>query len=214
MRHVHPLAHAGARAGGNGGHNAIGQHVPAHHIREGETAPVGGVAVGATGPHDAGAGLAGGIKGRPSRLRPPAAVPGGACVNQARIDLQEFVIAQPQPVQDAGAEVFNEDIGVLDQRQKQGFALRRGEVDHDRAFVAVHHFDRAAAAVGEADVDAGGGDEVAHEIAAGPLDLDYIGAQVSQHRAGQRPQDEVGYIDHRDTGQRLYGHRLLLVHVP
>src|SRR3546814_12777364 len=58
-------------------------------------------------------------------------------IDQPRVDRRQRFIIDAEAPGDAGAVILDEDIGRLDHFEQERLALRRLEVDRDRALVAV-----------------------------------------------------------------------------
>ena len=91
------------------------------------------------------------------------------------------VLADPEPLDDAGPEILHEDVGPGGDAQQRRASRVGLQVEHHRALVAIVVQERgahAAAPVGRA----------ARVIAAARrLDLDDVGALVAEHHRRQRP---------------------------
>src|SRR5262249_47634085 len=117
-------------------------------------------------------------------------------VDQPRIDLREGLGPKSESLHDAGAEVVHDDIGLLREPVDGLAAQRRAYIDRDALLVAVQAPEDRALAARVAHV-------LSREIAgAGPLDLDDVGAKISQHLRGARPQLDLREIKHRDAAER------------
>ena len=91
--------------------------------------------------------------------------------DDARIDLRERFVVDPQPVLDVGPEVLDDHVGLLDQSQQQRVSRVGLQVDRDRALVAVQVLHVGAVA------------RAADQVRAQPLrgfDLDHVGAEVGE----------------------------------
>ena len=98
-------------------------------------------------------------------------------VDELRVELLHGLIAEAQPVHDAGAEALDEDVGVLYELLADLDGARVLEVHDDGFLAAVDPGVGHALAVHEGGVGAG-------RVAALGLDLDDVGAEVGGHRAG------------------------------
>ena len=103
---------------------------------------------------------------------------GDGGVDQARVAGRQRRPPETQPLERAGPEILDQDVGAIDQLQQLGLAGLGLEVDDDRALVAVPDHEGRAFAAHE-------GRHATRIVAAvGPLDLDDVGAVVGQqHRA-------------------------------
>ena len=124
-------------------------------------------------------------------------------IDDMRIDLRHFLVAEAQPRHRVGADVVDEDVGGRDQRAQLLAVCLRLQVEHDRALVAVHGHEQRAHVLGFGVLGA-----VALAVAAGVLDLDHVRAQIAQRLRRIGPEDELGQVEHADTVQRplLVGH--------
>ena len=94
----------------------------------------------------------------------------------------------PQRSSVPGPEVLDHHVGVGGQGAEDLLALRGREVQRDRLLVAAEHLPPEADAVALRAVGA-------RRVAARVLDLDHVGAEVAQHRGGERPGEEGGDVE-------------------
>ena len=145
------------------------------------------------------------IVGRPGRVgaaQPGAvAVAGDAGVHQPRIYFAEPVVAQPQPPERPGAPVVQQHIRGPHQLLESPLAAGMAQVDADAFLVAVD-----AQKAGTHPLPGGvvnerppGAGKVA---AAGPLNLDDLGAHIGQNQRTERPGHDVRRIQHPNARQR------------
>ena len=125
-------------------------------------------------------------------------IAGAHRIDQPRIEPRERFVAEAHAVHHAGAEVADDNIAPLDQPQRGVARLRLARVEDDRALVAVeraeHRPDEPRRIVR---------DGSARQIAgARPLDLDHVGAVISQHLGGARPHHHLGEVDDLDAVER------------
>ena len=113
------------------------------------------------------------------------AVPAEVAHDQVgEIGLQAGVV-EAEPLDRAGRQVLDEDIGPLQQLRQDLLTGRGLQVERQRLLRAVGPGEVAAQ-------PEGGGVIVAGEVAAaGPLDLDDAGAEVGQMARGQRRRDRL-----------------------
>jgi len=98
-------------------------------------------------PHEPGQALDDLVVGRPVRVRAIGAKAGDRHVNQARVDFAQHLVAEPQPVHHAGAEVFEDNIRRANQIANQFGAACRLELDANALLAAVRVHGRSAGAV-------------------------------------------------------------------
>ena len=128
-------------------------------------------------------------------------------VDQPRVDLGHGLGSEPELRHGAGPEVLGQDIGRGDELARDRHALRRFQVERDRALVAVECRKEACA----------GADQTPRIVAVGRrLDLDHVGAEVAENEAAARPHDHVAELDDADArqGQTLLAHVLLPARSP
>ena len=108
------------------------------------------------------------------------AVAGQGAVDQPRIGSAQHVVAEAQPFHRADAEVFDDDIGAVDDPPQRRVRRRVLQVERDAPLVAVHHHERARLAVDF------GRREAPRVVAVGhALDLDHVGAHVGEQHAAR-----------------------------
>jgi hypothetical protein len=125
------------------------------------------------------------------RLRERAVLPpaGDAPIDQSRVARQARIGAEPQPLGDAGAEAFDEDVGLLHQRQHELDRLRALEIEPDRAPAAPHDVELVL--------------ERQTQVARlEPVDAQHVGAHVGEQHAAEWPRPDAGQLDHLHPGQR------------
>src|SRR5262249_197319 len=108
---------------------------------------------------------------------------------------------EAETLHDSGAKVVHDHVGLLREPVDRLAAEGRAHVDGDASLVAIETpEDRALAALVQ--------HVHAREVArAGTLDLDDVGAEVSQHLGRARPQLDLGEVQHDDAGERRVVHR-------
>ncbi len=121
---------------------------------------------------------------------------GDAAMDEAwEAGLEHRLVPHVPFLQRAGLEVFNQNVGGLEQAEKNLAPLRLGEIEHDAALVAI-----------DAD-EIGGGitlegwPPAARLIALRRLDLDDFGTVVAEHLRAVRPAEHAREIDHLDAGE-------------
>ena len=191
------LSDAVLRAREEGGDDAVGEEQRAGLIGE---APGGGdrALAGSAAERDHGAGHALGddIEGA---ARGPFALgseAGVGRVDELWVDLLEVVVAEADRVEVAGAEVFGEDVGVLDQLVDDLDRALGAEVEGHGALAPVERLEVGAEAVG-ADAELAAGVAVA-----GHFDLEHIGAHVGEHGGGVGAVLVAGEVDDADSFKR------------
>lgn len=166
------ISHTGSHPDGVRGVGPGDGHQTAHGLRddvEGRPVPVGAV---------------------PARLVAEAANRG---VDQAGIAGREGVVVETEAVHDAGGEVLDDDVGVVDQAQQYVAGLGLLQVQHERPLVAIGRLEHPAVVAGF--VVGGERAGVAEEVAARRLHLDHVGALVGEQRRAERPGEGLGEVD-------------------
>ena len=136
------------------------------------------------------------------------AVAGDRAEDDAGVGLAHALVADPEPVEHAGAEAVEDDVVALDQAQQRLAPLLALEVEPDRALAAVEReVERRARAqllllVG-AVVGRRPADVVAH---AGVLDLEHLGAEVGQQQRAEAPRQQPGQVEDLDVAERQLAH--------
>jgi len=117
------------------------------------------------------------------------AEPRDAGQDDARIDLAQRGVINAQPVFHIRPVVFDHHISRGHQLAKQGNALRRLEIQRDRALVAMQILEVRALA------------RTPQIFFASGLDLDDIGAKVSEMSGADRARPHAGQVEHTQVGQ-------------
>ena len=149
--------------------------------------------------HQAAERLRDALEAGPLAVRPGLAVPADAQHDRVRVQAVQELPADAPPLQRPGPEVLGDDIGpavqLLDDRpgllgpQVEGdAALVPGERHPPQAPLVVVRRERAEPAL--------------HVALAGQLDLDDLGAEVAEQRAGERRRHERGQLEHLQSGER------------
>ena len=102
--------------------------------------------------------------------------------------LVQHLRADAPALQRAGPEVLDHHVGVGGQGAEDLLPLRGREVQRDGPLVAAEHLPPQADAVALGAV-------AARRVAARVLDLDHVGAEVAEHRGGERPGEEGGDVE-------------------
>jgi hypothetical protein len=142
--------------------------------------------------HDACLALGDLVIAGPPTLRPVVTEPADREHHQPRVEGEQLVHAEPQPVEDAAAEVLDQHVGLTHQPGEQRLARVGLEVGGHRLLVAVAGEEvRRLAAVRDRPALADERRPPAPAVVApvGVLNLDHASPQVAQHhrrvRAGQ-----------------------------
>ncbi len=212
QRDVDVLAVAGAIAVPERAEDRDPRVQPAHDVVDGD-ADLDGRPVGLAGDaHDAARALRHQIVARPRGGRPVLAVAGDRAVHEVLKLGAQLRVGEPVIGEAADLEVFDQHIGVREQAPDERGALRCGEVDRDRALVAIGA--QVVAALRRLRAA-----RVAQErrpprarlvIDAGPLDLEHVRAEVAQHLRAGRPGEDTAEIEDRDAVERPRRHRYAL----
>jgi hypothetical protein len=106
------------------------------------------------------------------------------------------LVADAPFVERAGFEILDQDVGSLEHPHQHGASALRGEVEPDRALVAVDadKIGRVLAVEGRS--------PVAHLVARRGLDLDHIGAVVGENLRAIGSAENARKIDHAQARHR------------
>ena len=142
------------------------------------------------------------VEALPLRVGPGQAVALDPCVDDAGVQGAEDVVAEVQVLHDARAEVFDEDIELRHEGEKEVTALRLLQVQDDGALVAVV-VEEVLRILGA------GGERTAGRVALGRFDLDHVGTKPGKHLGARRARFVLGHIE---DAQAIEGgcHRFLL----
>ena len=138
---------------------------------------------------EAGQGVDGGRVG--DEIGPRAALPhaGHLQVDDARIGLRNFLVAQAPALHHANREVVDHHVRCCRQPLAEGAALRLPHVQRQRPLVPVPQ--RVVHAVRAVRPGAGGG-----------VDLHHVRAEVGEHPRSKRPGQHMGEVEHLEAGER------------
>ena len=127
-----------------------------------------------------------------ARERAGLAEAGDRGVDHRGVHRPDRRVAEAEPLRHPGQEVLDDHVGAPGQLEDEPCALGLLQIDRDPALVAVHRREGGAhLAVAP---------EGAHVVAAaGPLDLDHVGAQVAQEGRRVGPRDHAGEIEDADA---------------
>ncbi len=134
-------------------------------------------------------------------VRPVLAVAGDRAVDDPGVLLLEPLVADPEPVQHAGAEALEQHVGLAHEPQQHLAPRLRLEVDADRALVAVQREEqrRAGALLRPLVVRR----RPAHVVAQpGVLDLQHVGAEVGQQPRAEPARQQPRQVEHADARER------------
>src|SRR5205823_2790364 len=121
-----------------------------------------------------------------------------ADVDDACVRFLHRLVRKPEARHRLRPDVVHQHIGALRERQACLQRRRMLEIQDDRALVAVGvEVDRAHAGVLERP-------GVAHDVAAGWLDLDHVRAEVAEDLRRIRPHHHSGEIEHAHAGERTH----------
>ena len=194
------MALAGALSDVEGGHHRERQIDRAHVVRHGDA---GGqrVAVRLAGDaNQAALSLRRQIERRvagPRPLRSPARC---VAVDDACVRLADLLVAQPQPLHHAGAEVVDHHVAVFRQPKADALRLLRLQVERDATLPAV-----MGEKVGAEPVLARRTDDPAQIAEDGRLDLDHVGAHIGEGQRGLRTLLEDREVQYSYAFERLHG---------
>ncbi len=126
------------------------------------------------------------------RQWPVLAPAGDAAIDEARIAREAIVRAEAQPLGDAGAEPFDQPVGLFDKAQCQRLSIRGFEIDRDRPATAQQQV--IAQRPRETEI-----------AAARPVDAQHRGTHVGEQHRAHRPRPDPGQLDDLDPGKRSHG---------
>ena len=115
--------------------------------------------------------------------------PGHAAVDERRVAGHACLGSNAKPFDDAGAEAFEDDVGLLSETKHRFDSVRRLHVDGDRLAVAVEHIGRWRRGV----ATSGG---------AGAVDPQHVGAHVGKQHGGKWSGSDPGEFDDSDAVER------------
>ena len=122
--------------------------------------------------------------------------------HEAWVDLHEVVVGEAEAGHDAGPEVLGDDVGPGGEPPHHVPALRRRQVDRDRALAGVLLAEvRALRPL----------PELPRHVALRRLDLDHVGAEVGEQPAGVRAGEHPAQVEHLDALERCCHQRSLPV---
>ena len=139
---------------------------------------------------------------------PRLAIARDRAVDDPRVDLSQGLVADAEPVENAGPKALEHDVVMRGQAQ-EGVAAGVGlQVDADRALAAVERqVERRAGAEGLLGVGAVVGRRPAHVVpAARVLDLDHIGPEVGQQQRAEAARQQTGEIQNPDVAKGSLAH--------
>ena len=116
--------------------------------------------------------------------------------HESRIEREQRLGAETQLLDDAGAEILDDHVGVGDVALEPGNGFRILQVEHDRALVHVDGVEGRAAPEGEGRAPAAG------LVTLRTLHLHDIRAQVGENLAREGTGEGLGDLDDLDPVQR------------
>ena len=120
--------------------------------------------------------------------------------DELRLHLAQHVVAEPQPLHDAGPVVLDQHVGGRDEVEQALAALVGAEIEDDAVLVGVEEQEHAGAIEpGHVAEERGQGPS---GVAAGPLDLDHLGAGVGEDARAERARRVLRQVDYADVVQR------------
>src|SRR5882757_3462935 len=124
-------------------------------------------------------------------------------IDQARVDLTQPFPGEPEPIDDTGAEVLNEDVDAGHEISEDLLALVAFHVDGDAALVAVEH--REVEAVGTWNV----AKLTARDVSGSRrLQLDDICAEPGEQLRGRGTRLNMRHVEHSNTIECLTRRRI------
>ena len=125
-------------------------------------------------------------------------------IDEARVFSGQILVGEAVFGHVPDLEILHHDVAFGDQPARQRLARLPRDVDGERALVAVRAevigaFLRILAVLG---LDVGRAPFAGVVAGAGPLDLDHIGAQITQELRAGRPGQDAGEVENADTVER------------
>ena len=113
------------------------------------------------------------------------------------LSLVDVLEGQPHAVERAGRKILDQHVAILDQPIEDFLALGVFAVDRDRALAAIEHGEiKAVGALHVAEL-------AARDVAAaGPFDLDHVGAHIGQKLRAGRPRLHVREVEDSHAVER------------
>ncbi len=124
------------------------------------------------------------------RLRSLEAVRPGVAVHDVGIDALAVFVRDPETLRDPGGHVVVDDVGPLDELQRDLFAPLRLDVEADVAL--------ATRAAHERLVDH------PHAVAGHGLDLDHLGTEITEDHRSERTGEVLTEVDDQNPFERLH----------
>ena len=150
--------------------------------------------------HHARLGLQHRIVARPVRQRSSLAVGRDREVDQLRVLLGEAGVVEAVLLEHARPEIFQHDVGLLEQSVHQRLAVGLGEIERHALLAPVVGHEEVALALLAAGARTGA---LARVVAAvRVLDLDHLGAHVGEHLGTHGTRDHAGEIDDANAVER------------
>jgi len=132
------------------------------------------------------------------------AEPGDAAVDESGKPLGQKSTPDSPPLEGSGLQVLDQHVRAFEQREQQLSARGYREIDADGPFVPVDTEE-----VGGVSVEKGGA-PVAGFVALRRLDLDHVGAVVTQDLRAERSSQNSGEIDDLDTREHTRSRALAI----
>ena len=203
QRHVDVAALAGVLALLQRGADRQRRIDAGEHVREGDAKPR-RLAVRIAGDvHDAAHALHQQIVAGAGLVRAVLAEAGDRAVDQPRVLRRQALVVEAVLGEPAELEILDHHVGARRELLDDALAVRRLEVDRDRALAAV-----AGEIVGRAETAAvlvlhEGRAPAAGVVArAGALDLDHVGAEIGERLAGPGTGEDAGKLEHANARER------------
>ena len=122
-----------------------------------------------------------------------------------RIELVNALPGEAHPIQRARREVLDQDVGVADQRLQDRLAFGRLGIERQRSLVAVELREVERVEIGDI------AQLIARDVSyAGPLDLQYIGAEPREQLSTRGPRLHAGEVDDLDSFEGQFHEQRLL----
>ncbi len=204
--HLHPLPRAGAVPVAQGGQDAHPRVQTGDDVHQGDTG-LGALAVRFAGhAHQPAHGLHQQVVAG-QRGSPTGSETGHRAVHQPGVDRPQLLVAETEALHRPGPEVLHEHVRARGDLPGGAAVVFVGQVQDDGAFLAVDTEE-----VGRFPVGVRGTPGPGLVAAAGPLDLDDLGAEVGEQHGQVRRREHAAEVGHDDPGQGPGRHRVIRRH--
>lgn len=200
-RDIDAATEPGMVAGVEGGKDGLSGEEGGEDVGDGEGNLDGVDTIGGGDVHAAGDGLEDDVVAGAARLGSGSSEGGDGGVDEAGIEGAEGVETEAEAVHDAGAEVFDDDVGAAGDGVDEGAGVGGFEVEGGGLFVAVH-----GEKIGRPVAEEGGTPGAGFVAGGGIFDFDDAGAEISQEHGAEGTGDGAGEVEHEETIEGSHSH--------